>query len=309
MSRGTAIATPEVISQTSGKVRDIYDLGDQLALVSTDRISAFDQILPTLIPNKGRILHAMSLFWFKLLSRFPNHFISDDADVLREALHQKTIDPQFIGRTMIVHKLKIAPIECIVRGYLSGSAWQTYQATQTVCDIALPPGLTEGSRLPAPIFTPSTKAESGQHDVNISFAEMTDIIQSWICNSVLGQAIAIELRETSLAAYRQASAYALQKGIIIADTKLEWGLGKNGDLILADEVFTPDSSRFWPAAQYKPGHSQPSFDKQYVRDWLTKEAKWNQYSPAPRLPQPIIAQTAAKYAEAYRRLTGQALSL
>lgn len=298
-------------NKTSGKARDIYDLGeqsDQLVIVTTDRISAFDHVLPNGIPNKGRVLHGLSRFWFRFLSAIPNHFITDDAVDLWQILAQETPDPHLLGRTMLVRKTKIIPIECIVRGYLSGSGWQEYQQTQQVCGITLPPGLTESAQLPNPIFTPSTKAILGQHDENISFDQTCEIVGFWLGNTVLGKNLAAQLRELSLDVYTQAAAYALSKGIIIADTKLEWGLYK-GKLLLADEVLTPDSSRFWPADQYQPGQNQFSFDKQFVRDWLTNEARWNKNSPPPPLPNHIVAQTATKYVEAYRRLTGQALSL
>jgi phosphoribosylaminoimidazole-succinocarboxamide synthase len=273
-----------------GKVRDIYDLGNRLLLVATDRISAFDYVLPTGIPDKGRVLTQLSAFWFEMLGE-PNHVLATDAsqfDLPRD------IDRRpLAGRSMLVRKTQVVPIECVVRGYLSGSGWKEYRRQGTVCGGALPLGLVESARLSEPIFTPATKAESG-HDENISFAEMA---------SAVGLERATELRDRSLKIYLQGAAYAASRGIIIADTKFEWG-EVDGQLILIDEVLTPDSSRFWPADQYRPGQGQPSFDKQFVRDWL-EASSWDKNSPPPELPAEIVAKTREKYVEAYERLTGR----
>ncbi len=278
-----------------GKVRDIYDLGNTLLLVATDRISAFDVILPTGIPEKGRILTQLSCFWFEQLAT-PNHLITADLDAmgLQEMGLWDSIDhDSFRGRAALVRKTKVVPIECVVRGYLAGSGWKDYQERGTVCDVPLPAGLRECEQLPEPIFTPATKAEIGNHDENISFAEMV---------SRIGQELAEELRERSLAIYQRGVEHAQKQGILIADTKFEFGL-IDGELILIDEVMTPDSSRFWPADSYQPGTGQPSFDKQFVRDWLSSSG-WDKKSPPPELPDEIVAQTRQKYMEAYERLTG-----
>jgi len=298
------VASPQmsaVISQTDfaglklrvrGKVRDIYELGDQLLIVATDRLSAFDVVLPTPIPDKGPVLTQLSLFWFEKLARVvPNHVISADnfAGVL--APYADALQ----GRAMLVRRTEPVPIECVVRGYLSGSGWKDYQKTGSVCGIALPAGLRESDRLPEPIFTPSTKATSG-HDENISFDETVERI---------GQPLAEKLRDTSLAIYKSAAEFASARGIIIADTKFEFGL-VGGELIWIDEALTPDSSRFWPGNQYMPGKPQPSFDKQYVRDYLEKIG-WNKQPPAPPLPADVVAATRDKYREAYQRVTGHEL--
>src|SRR5216684_7381431 len=276
-----------------GKVRDIYDLGDKLLIVATDRLSAFDVILPTPIPDKGRVLTQLSLFWFNLLREvIPNHVVS-----------AKEFPPPFdahgdelAGRSMLVRKTRPLPIECVVRGYVSGSGWKDYRATGKVCGVALPPGLRESDRLPEPIFTPSTKATAG-HDENISFDDVV---------ARVGGDRAEELRSLSLQIYRRASAFAEPRGILIADTKFEFGLV--GDkLIWIDEALTPDSSRFWPARGYEPGRSQPSFDKQYVRDYL-ESIGWNKQPPGPQLPPEVVERTRAKYREAYRLLAGAELS-
>jgi len=284
---------PGVKLLARGKVRDIYEFGDRLLLVATDRISAFDVILPTPIPDKGRVLTQLSLFWFNTLSEVvPNHVISGTD-------FPKELDPyrdQVRGRSMLVRRTDPVPFECVVRGYLAGSGWKEYQKTSSVCGIALPPGLVESARLPEPIFTPATKAESG-HDENISFQEMA---------SQLGDERAEQLREISLELYRRAAAYAEERGILIADTKFEFGI-RNGEIIWIDEALTPDSSRFWPADQYAPGGSQPSFDKQFVRDYLER-IHWAKQPPAPELPDDVVAATTAKYRDAYRRLTGTELS-
>jgi phosphoribosylaminoimidazole-succinocarboxamide synthase len=278
----------------SGKVREIFDLGESLLFVATDRISAFDCIMPNGIPRKGEVLTQISYFWFDQTSGFqPNHLLSRPNDPLPARLQPYAA--QLARRSMIVKKAAPLAIECVVRGYLAGSGWKEYREQQTVCGIKLPPGLTESSELPAPIFTPATKAESG-HDENISFAQAAEIV---------GANIAEQARTASLKIYRFAREYALKRGIIIADTKFEFGL-LDGKLILIDEILTPDSSRFWPADQFKPGQSQPSFDKQFLRDYLETLA-WKKTPPAPALPPEVIAKTQAKYLDAYERLTGKKL--
>ena len=273
-----------------GKVRDIYDLGDQLLLVSTDRVSAFDWVLPSGIPDKGRVLTQISAFWFDRLDT-PNHMLSTDlADVDLPAGADRE---QLVGRSMLVRKCEVVPVECVVRGYLEGSGWKEYQHSGTVCGIRLPAGLLQGSQLAEPIFTPATKEETG-HDINITFERMAEIV---------GIETATQLRSRSLEIYQQGSQYARERGIIIADTKFEWGRF-DGELILIDEVLTPDSSRFWPVDQYQPGRSQYSFDKQFVRDWLNT-TNWDKNSLPPPLPDDIIAKTREKYLEAFERLTDQ----
>lgn len=271
-----------------GKVRDVYDLGDRLAVVATDRISAFDHILTPPIPGKGKLLTALSVFWFDFL-KVPHHLLSTRLADLPPAFHQPELD----GRTMLVRKTTVVPIECVARGYLLGSGWKEYRAAGTVCGIPLPAGLREADRLPEPLFTPATKAEQGEHDENISFAET---------ERQVGADTAAELRDRTLDVYRRAAAHAEARGIILADTKLEWGRLPTGELILIDEVLTPDSSRFWPADTYRPGGSPPSFDKQYVRDWL-ETTPWDKSGPPPALPPDVVARTAEKYAEALARLT------
>lgn len=272
-----------------GKVRDMYDLGDQLLMVSTDRISAFDYVLPSGIPDKGRVLTQVSAFWFDRFSQ-PNHLNSMDLSTVD--LPEGTDPADLAGRSMLVKKCEVVPIECVVRGYLVGSGWKEYQKSGTVCGLKLPEGLQQASKLVEPIFTPATKAEEG-HDENISFEQMAEIV---------GEDTANALRVKSLEIYKQGAEYAATRGIIIADTKFEWGRFGD-DLILIDEVLTPDSSRFWPADQYKVGANPPSFDKQFVRDWLTS-TDWDKNSEPPALPEDIIVQTRAKYIEAYERLTG-----
>jgi phosphoribosylaminoimidazole-succinocarboxamide synthase len=274
-----------------GKVRDIYDLGDQLLLVSTDRISAFDWVLPTGIPDKGRVLTQISQFWFEQLHT-SHHAISTDVDarLLPSGSDLAALD----GRSMLVRKCRVVPVECVVRGYLDGSGWKEYQQSGTVCGMALPAGLRQCSQLAEPIFTPATKEETG-HDINISFEQMI---------AITGAAAAEELRRRSIEMYQRGAAYARTQGILIADTKFEWGWYE-GDLILIDEALTPDSSRFWPADRYEPGHAQPSFDKQFVRDWLTA-SQWDKNSPPPALPADVVAKTREKYIEAFERLTGRA---
>lgn len=275
-----------------GKVRDIYDLGDCLLLVSTDRISAFDWVLPSGIPDKGRVLTQLSRFWFELLD-VPNHLISCDVE---DFDLPPGVDRQpLAGRSMLVRKTDVVPIECVVRGYLSGSGWREYQTSGAVCGIKLPAGLRESDRLPEPIFTPATKAEVGLHDENITFDDM--------CGRV-GKESSQQLRRRSLDIYTRGADYAATHGILIADTKFEFGR-IDGELILIDEVLTPDSSRFWPADAYEPGRGQPSFDKQFVRDWLSQTG-WDKNSPPPELPPDVVTNTRAKYVEAFERLTGEA---
>jgi len=272
-----------------GKVRDIYDLGEQLLMISTDRISAFDWVLPTGIPDKGRVLTQISVFWFDLLD-IANHLLSTE---LKDAGLPSDISLESLeGRSMLVRKCEVVPIECVVRGYLDGSGWKEYQASGIVCGIRLPDGLRQGDKLQEPIFTPATKEETG-HDINISFERMVEIV---------GADTAEELRAKSLQLYQQGADFAHERGIIVADTKFEWGRF-GGELLLVDEVLTPDSSRFWPAREYSPGQSQPSFDKQFVRDWLS-DTEWDKNSPPPALPTEIVTRTREKYIEAYEKLTG-----
>jgi phosphoribosylaminoimidazole-succinocarboxamide synthase len=275
-----------------GKVRDIYDLGEQLLLVSTDRLSAFDWVLPTGIGDKGRVLTQIAAFWFDLLKE-PNHLITTDVDKMDLPAGAEL--ESLRGRSTLCRKTEVVPIECVVRGYLAGSGWKEYGESGTVCGIELPPDLIESDQLPEPIFTPATKAEQGDHDENISFERMVEIV---------GSELAEELRRRSLDIFRRGSEYARQRGIIIADTKFEFGR-IDDELILIDEVLTPDSSRFWPADLYEPGHGQPSYDKQFVRDWLLS-SDWDRDSRPPALPADIIAKTREKYVEAYEKLTGKA---
>jgi len=290
---------PGIKKIKSGKVREIFDLGDALLLVASDRISAFDVIMPNGIPRKGEVLTQISHFWFeKFASLVPNHLLRRANEPLGVPALAGLPAAQLADlqrRSMIVKKAKPLAIECIVRGYLSGSGWKEYKKSQTVCGIQLPAGLTESVELPEPIFTPSTKAEAG-HDENISFARAQQIV---------GNELATQARDLSLKIYKAGRDYARQRGIIIADTKFEFGLD-NGKLILIDEVLTPDSSRFWPADQYQPGRSQPSFDKQFVRDYL-ETLDWNKTPPGPKLPDDVVAKTMAKYLEAYEKLTGRKL--
>jgi len=285
---------PGVRKLKSGKVREVFDLNDRLLFVATDRISAFDCIMPNGIPRKGEVLTQISYFWFAQTEAFqPNHLLSRADDPLPASLQPYAA--QLARRSMFVKKAKPLAIECVVRGYLAGSGWKEYREHQTVCGIKLPPGLVESSELPAPIFTPATKAETG-HDENISFAQAAQIV---------GEEIAEQARSASVKLYHFARDYARRRGIIIADTKFEFGL-LDGKLILIDEVLTPDSSRFWPADQFQPGKAQPSFDKQFVRDYL-ETLDWNKNPPAPVLPAEVVARTQAKYLEAYERLTGHKL--
>jgi phosphoribosylaminoimidazole-succinocarboxamide synthase len=276
----------------SGKVRDLYELPDgRLLFVASDRISAYDHVLPTLIPDKGRILTAMSLWWFdQLADVVPNHLLSTD------------VPPQVAGRAMVCERLDMLPVECVARGYLAGSGLVDYRATGAVCGVALPPGLVEGSRLPAPVFTPATKAPQGEHDENVDIAAVA---------ATVGRTTADDLARLTLAVYARGEELARGRGILLADTKLEFGRRPDGTLVLADEVLTPDSSRFWPATGWQPGRAQPSLDKQFVRDWLTSPASgWDRASgePPPPLPADVVARTRESYVEAFERLTGQAFA-
>lgn len=280
-----------------GKVRDLYAVDDALLLVATDRISAFDHVLATGIPGKGNILTQVSLFWFDLLREIvPNHLIT--ADVAEFPASLQPFSSQLKGRSMLVKRAEMFPVECVARGYIAGSGWKEYQASQAICGIALPAGLKDGSRLPEPIFTPATKSQDGAHDENISFAR---------AESLIGASEAAELRRLTIALYRRAAEHAEKRGLILADTKFEFGR-EGGKIILADEVLTPDSSRFWEAAAWRPDGPQPSFDKQFVRDYL-ESIHWNKRAPAPGLPDGVVERTQAKYLEAFRRLTGRDLAL
>ena len=280
-----------------GKVRDLYAVGGALLLVATDRISAFDHVLATGIPGKGKILTQISLFWFDLLSDLvPNHLIASDVASYPAALHPYR--DQLEGRSMLVKRAAMFPIECVARGYLAGSGWKEYQVAGTVCGLSLPSGLKDGSRLPEPLFTPATKSQDGAHDENISFA---------VAEQLVGPADAAELRRLTLAIYARAAEHAESRGLILADTKFEFGRTPDG-VILADEVLTPDSSRFWEGSSWNPGGPQPSFDKQFVRDYL-ESIRWNKQAPAPGLPDEVVERTQAKYLEAFRRITGRELSL
>jgi len=276
-----------------GKVRDMYEVAGDLLIVATDRISAYDSILPTGIPSKGQVLTALTLFWLEYL-RPEYRLITADVEKMPEPVraHAEILR----GRSMLVRKAEVLPVECVARGYLAGSGWKEYQEAGTVCGIKLPPGLSESEKLPEPIFTPATKAESG-HDENISFERVTEII---------GHEAAETIRGNTLALYTRAAEYALGKGIVICDTKFEWGVC-DGEIVLVDEVLTPDSSRFWPLEGYAPGRPQPSFDKQYVRDWLTQSG-WNREPPAPELPAEVARKTSEKYLQAYEILTGRQIN-
>jgi phosphoribosylaminoimidazole-succinocarboxamide synthase len=271
----------------SGKVREIYEDGDELIMVASDRISVYDVILPTAIPDKGRVLTQMSLFWFELTRDIvPNHFVSED------------VPPEAEGRGMRVRRLEMYPVECVVRGYLSGSGWREYQDSGAVCGIELPAGLCESDKLPEPIFTPATKAELGEHDENIDFDRAAEIIGD--------RPLMEELRRISIEIYQRAAEHAAERGIILADTKFEFGSSPGAEIVLADEVLTPDSSRFWPADDYEPGRSQASFDKQYVRDY-SDSVGWDHTPPGPELPDEVVENTRAKYREAYERITERKL--
>jgi phosphoribosylaminoimidazole-succinocarboxamide synthase len=280
-----------------GKVREIYDNGDSLIMVATNRISAFDVILKNKVTKKGAVLTQMSKFWFDYTKDIvPNHMISTDVNDMPEYFRK----PEFTGNSMLCRKLNMIPIECIVRGYITGSGWVSYQKNGTVCGIKLPAGLKECDQLPEPIYTPSTKAEIGDHDENISFEQSIDVLEKKFPGH--GREYATKIRDYTIALYKKCAEYARSKGIIIADTKFEFGLNENGEVILGDEMLTPDSSRFWPVDGYEPGHGQPSFDKQFVRDWL-KANPDSDYN----LPDDVIAKTIAKYMEAYKLLTGKDL--
>ena len=268
-----------------GKVREMYDLGDRLLMVASDRISAYDVVLPTPIPDKGKVLTGLSVFWFRRTDRIvPNHLISTE------------VPAEVEGSAIVVRKLDVFPVECVVRGYLSGSGWREYRERGSVCGIALPPGLRESDRLPEPIFTPATKAELGAHDENIDFDRAAEIVGD--------RSLMEQLRRISIDLYEFAAAHAERAGIIVADTKFELGRDGEGEIVLADEVLTPDSSRFWPLDSYEPGGGQPSFDKQYVRDWLD-DTGWDHTPPAPELPDDVVANTRKKYVEAYERIAGE----
>ena len=280
-----------------GKVREIYDAGDALIMVATDRISAFDVILKNKVTDKGKVLTQLSRFWFDYTKDIlPNHMISTDVNDMPEFFRSK----DFEGRSMLCRKLNMVPVECIVRGYITGSGWASYKKDGTVCGIRLPEGLKECDKLPEPIYTPSTKAEIGDHDENISFEQSVDVLEKAFPGK--GREYAETIRDCTIALYKKCADYALERGIIIADTKFEFGIDENGNVVLGDEMLTPDSSRFWPKEGYEPGHGQPSFDKQYVRDWLkaNPESDYN-------LPEDVIARTIEKYKEAYLLLTGKEL--
>ena len=289
----SSIDLPGIKKLRSGKVREVFDLGETLLFVATDRLSAFDVILPDPIPHKGAVLNQLSAFWFKRFDKIDNHFVTADFDEFPQQLH--AFRDQLTGRSMIVHKTKPLPVECVVRGYLAGSGWKEYQESQSVCGEKLPPGLQLASQLPEPIFTPATKSDAG-HDLNIDMNA---------CRQILGNEMAERVRDLSLQIYSAGRDHAAQRGIIVADTKFEFGV-IDGKLLLIDECLTPDSSRFWPKDQYVVGQSPPSFDKQFVRDYL-ETLDWDKTPPAPALPQDVIAKTSAKYVEAFEQLTGEKL--
>jgi phosphoribosylaminoimidazole-succinocarboxamide synthase len=277
----------ELQLHSSGKVREIYEDGDELIMVASDRISAFDVVLPEPIPDKGKVLTQMSIFWFETTGQIvPNHLINED------------VPEEVAGRAIRVKKLEMFPVECVVRGYLSGSGWKEYKEAQSVCGIELPSGLRESDQLPEPIFTPATKAEIGEHDENIDFDRAAEIVGS--------RPLMEELRRISIELYEHARTHAFERGIILADTKFEFGSAPGAEIVLGDEVLTPDSSRFWPADDYEPGRGQASFDKQFVRDYLNEQG-WDHSPPAPALPPEVISGTTAKYREAYERITGRSL--
>jgi len=279
------------LPRTQGKVRDIYDLGDQLLLVTTDRISAFDVVMPNGIPDKGKVLTQISEFWFDRFSDVKNHLIEVIRDRVPAGLEENL--PELAGRSMLCEKCEVLPVECVVRGYLTGSGWKDYLKTGQVCGVQLPGGLKQCQQLDELIFTPATKATRG-HDENISFEQASEIV---------GKDVLAEARDRSIRIYREGAAYARERGVVIADTKFEWGV-RNGDLVLVDELMTPDSSRFWPADQYEVGRDQESFDKQYVRNYL-ETLDWDKRPPGPRLPDDVVRNTRSKYVEAYERLTGK----
>ena len=278
-------ALSDVKLVSSGKVREIYEFEGDLLMVASDRISTYDVVMPTPIPDKGKVLNRMSVFWFGLTADIvPNHFISED------------VPEEAVDRGMRVKRLQMYPVECVVRGYLTGSGWKEYKESGAVCGIELPPNLLESDKLPEPIFTPATKAEIGDHDENVDFARAAEIIGD--------QALLEELRRVSIEVYERGAEQAAKHGIILADTKFEFGKDASAEVVLADEVMTPDSSRFWPADRWQPGKTPPSFDKQYVRDWATAHG-WDKLPPAPELPPDVVEQTRAKYVEAYERITGE----
>lgn len=278
-----ALSDVKLIS--SGKVREIYEFEGDLLMVASDRISTYDVVMPTPIPDKGKVLNRMSVFWFGLTADIvPNHFISED------------VPEEAVDRGMRVKRLQMYPVECVVRGYLTGSGWKEYKESGAVCGIELPPNLLESDKLPEPIFTPATKAEVGDHDENVDFARAAEIIGD--------QALLEELRRVSIEVYERGAEQAAKHGIILADTKFEFGKDAGAEVVLGDEVMTPDSSRFWPADRWQPGKTPPSFDKQYVRDWATAQG-WDKLPPAPELPPDVVEQTRAKYVEAYERITGE----
>ncbi|MGI8460935.1 MAG: phosphoribosylaminoimidazolesuccinocarboxamide synthase [Solirubrobacterales bacterium] len=280
-------ALAELKKHSSGKVREIYEVEDDLLMVASDRISAYDVVLPDPIPDKGKVLTQMSIFWFGETSEIvPNHFLSED------------VPEEVAGRAIRVRRLEMFPVECVVRGYITGSGWREYRESQTVCGIELPAGLEESEKLPEPIFTPATKADIGDHDENIDFDRAAEIVGD--------RSLMAELRRVSIELYEHAAAHAAERGIILADTKFELGSSPGAEVVLGDEVLTPDSSRFWPADRYEPGRGQPSFDKQYVRDWLDQSG-WDHSPPAPGLPDEVIANTRGKYVEAYERISGKSL--
>ena len=289
----SSIDLPGIKKLRSGKVREVFDLGETLLFVATDRLSAFDVILPDPIPHKGAVLNQLSAFWFKRFDEIDNHFVTADFDEFPQEL--RAFRDQLTGRSMIVRKTKPLPVECVVRGYLAGSGWKEYQESQSVCGEKLPPGLQLASQLPEPIFTPATKSDAG-HDLNIDMNA---------CRQILGNEMAERVRDLSLQIYSAGRDHAAQRGIIVADTKFEFGV-IDGKLLVIDECLTPDSSRFWPKDQYVVGQSPPSFDKQFVRDYL-ETLDWNKTPPAPSLPQDVIAKTSAKYVEAFEQLTGEKL--
>jgi phosphoribosylaminoimidazole-succinocarboxamide synthase len=283
----TDAALAELKLHSSGKVREMYEVGDDLLMVASDRISAYDVVLPTPIPDKGRVLTQMSVFWFETTGHIcPNHMLAQE------------VPAEVEGRGLLVKRLDMYPVECVARGYLSGSGWREYRETGAICGIELPSGLRESDELPEPIFTPATKAEIGEHDENIDFDRAAELIGD--------RALMEELRRVTLELYEHALAHAAERGIIIADTKFEFGASPGAEIVLGDEVLTPDSSRFWPADDYEPGRSQASFDKQYVRDWVDQSG-WDHSPPGPELPDDVVANTRAKYVEAYERITGREL--
>ena len=295
---GASLAGLEDRHIHSGKVRDLFEVDDLLLMVASDRISAFDWVLPTAIPDKGAILTQLSLWWFEQLADVvPNHVVAADVSAYPAALAPYA--DALRGRSMLCRRLAMVPVECVARGYLTGGGYAEYVESGSVCGVALPAGLEDGSRLPEPIFTPTTKAPVGQHDAPMTYDEVV---------AEVGSVLAAKLREVTLAVYRRGAELAEKAGIILADTKVELGHDADGVLTLGDEVLTPDSSRFWPAAEWHPGRAQPSYDKQYVRDWLQHESGWDKKSPPPPLPDDVVARTRAKYVEAYERLTGRAFA-